>query len=580
MADLAETHQPPLNYIENHGYANAENPAPQTGSISMTEVEEFNDDNDEDDYLYDSDLSDISPDSLSASNPGDFTKSYNRQKRLHDPDINPTQKPKTNSQKPTANTHSSVDDQIRDLTRHAGKIKLDERDSGLGNTNGKDKSDRATAEQVLDPRTRMLLLKMINRGVVSEIHGCISTGKEANVYHALHDHSLTQSQDAVSLQNSGLLSQHRAIKVYKTSILVFKDRDKYVTGEYRFRAGYNKASNRSMVKIWAEKEMRNLKRIFNAGIPCPEPHYLRAHVLVMGFLGTKKGWPAPRLRDVKFGNLDTEQEEKKWTGLYRQLLAYVRILYAVCRLVHADLSEYNLLFHEDKLWIIDVSQSVEHDHPRSLEFLRIDIRNISLFFANKGVDVFPEQTVFDFVTAIETPTEFNDIIVTLGRLQDLRQESESNEKRTTTEELMEREIDQNVFRQQYIPQTLDQVYDIERDAEKIYQGEVKSLVYRSLLASQTRKSTVETNHAGPYDATSNKAEDEKDESGSDDSTDGNSEGEWIDKSQTPRGKKHIDKSSKKEHKTAVKEEKREKRKTKMKKHVKKRLVEQSSRHKK
>ena len=49
---------------------------------------------------------------------------------------------------------------------------------------GKDKADRATVEQVLDTRTRMILFKMLNRGLVSTINGCISTGKEANVYHA------------------------------------------------------------------------------------------------------------------------------------------------------------------------------------------------------------------------------------------------------------------------------------------------------------------------------------------------------------------------------------------------------------
>ena len=47
----------------------------------------------------------------------------------------------------------------------------------------KDKSDRATIEQVMDPRTRMILFKLLNRGFISEINGCISTGKEANVYH-------------------------------------------------------------------------------------------------------------------------------------------------------------------------------------------------------------------------------------------------------------------------------------------------------------------------------------------------------------------------------------------------------------
>ena len=41
-----------------------------------------------------------------------------------------------------------------------------------------------------------------------------------------------------------------AVKVYKTSILVFRDRDRYVSGEFRFRHGYCKANPRKMVKMW------------------------------------------------------------------------------------------------------------------------------------------------------------------------------------------------------------------------------------------------------------------------------------------------------------------------------------------
>ncbi|CAE7788225.1 RIOK1, partial [Symbiodinium sp. KB8] len=106
------------------------------------------------------------------------------------------------------------------------------------------RDDRATTEQVLDPRTRMILFKLISQGLITSIHGCVSTGKEANVYHAV------RASDGADL----------AIKVFKTSILVFKDRDRYVTGEYRFRTGYCKSNPRKMVKLWAEKEMRNLKR--------------------------------------------------------------------------------------------------------------------------------------------------------------------------------------------------------------------------------------------------------------------------------------------------------------------------------
>ena len=52
-----------------------------------------------------------------------------------------------------------------------------------------------------------------------------------------------------------------------------------------------------MVKVWAEKELRNLKRLEAAGIPCPTPLELTMHVLTMSFIG-KGGWPAPRLKDA------------------------------------------------------------------------------------------------------------------------------------------------------------------------------------------------------------------------------------------------------------------------------------------
>jgi RIO kinase 1 len=44
-----------------------------------------------------------------------------------------------------------------------------------------------------------------------------------------------------------------------------------------------------MVRVWAEKEMRNLKRLSVANIPCPDPLEVRENVLVMKFLGDKEG---------------------------------------------------------------------------------------------------------------------------------------------------------------------------------------------------------------------------------------------------------------------------------------------------
>lgn len=45
-----------------------------------------------------------------------------------------------------------------------------------------------------------------------------------------------------------------------------------------------------MVRLWAEKEMRNLKRLVAAGIRAPDPTEVRENVLVMTFVGDKDGW--------------------------------------------------------------------------------------------------------------------------------------------------------------------------------------------------------------------------------------------------------------------------------------------------
>ena len=70
-----------------------------------------------------------------------------------------------------------------------------------------------------------------------------------------------------------------------------------MSGEFRFRHGYCKSNPRKMVRMWAEKEMRNYRRLSTAGVPCPEALLLKEHVLLMRFIGTD-GWAAPRLKDA------------------------------------------------------------------------------------------------------------------------------------------------------------------------------------------------------------------------------------------------------------------------------------------
>jgi RIO kinase 1 len=432
----------------------------------------------------------------------------------------------------------------------------------------RDRADRATVEQVLDPRTRMVLFKMLNRGVFSEIQGCISTGKEANVYYAA-------AGEDVEL----------AIKVYKTAILVFKDRDRYVVGDSRF-ARFCKSNPRKMVKMWAEKEMRNLLRLHAAGIPCPKPHQLRLHVLVMDFLGND-GVAAPRLKDA---NLPPPRMRRAYT----EVILLVRSLYQKCRLVHADLSEYNLLYHNDEVYVIDVSQSVELDHPRAFDFLREDCLHVNDYFRRQGIATLTTKELFDF--AVDPGVGEGEGLD--AALDSLMAAATSRPVVRTAEE----EVAERVWAQAFIPKKLEEVTHYERDHKRLVEGkDTEGIYYQSIAgmnadmsgaadtpavvaaAQQELKETEENRKERKKKTAENDGEDgdgegdssdrgsgESDsgsESGSDSDSDGS--GEFVERIKLT--KEEI-RAARKENKKVVKDANAEKRKVKTPKHIKKRAT--------
>ena len=228
-----------------------------------------------------------------------------------------------------------------------------------------------------------------------------------------------------------------------------------------------------MVRTWAEKEMRNLTRLWNAGIDCPRPILLRSHVLLMEFLGTDDGWPAPRLHDV------ADMTQSKARQLYWDLALTVRKLYQVCKLVHGDLSEYNLLYHRGRAFVIDVSQSVEHDHPHALEFLRKDLNNLNEFFRRKGVNVLTVKELFDFVVDVARLSHDGeeDWETELDRLSNMAAE------RTEEERTAQQEVEEEVFKQIFIPRSLIEVDCPERDIAGIKSGKIEE-AYQSVTGVQ------------------------------------------------------------------------------------------------
>jgi RIO kinase 1 len=450
-------------------------------------------------------------------------------------DSKPSEGINTTQQNPTKS--SSTTDKAKILSKYSDKIKTDEFLFKQKHIN-KDKADRATVENVLDPRTISFIVKLIKKGTITKINGCLSTGKEANVYHAENE-------------NTG---KEYALKVYKTSILVFKDRERYVDGEFRFRNSRSQHNPRKMIKIWAEKEFRNLKRLHTNGMYSPEPVDLKSHVLLMEFLSNGDGFPSPKLRDYPYK--DFEEIMK----FYHEMLYSIRFMFQVCRLVHADLSEYNSIVHDGKLYIFDVSQSVEPEHPMSLDFLRMDIKNVNDFFMRKGIDVVSERLIFKYVIEDINTLKMEDDSKesNFKYIKNLPLKSENGDDEMNDDE---------VFRNLHLVRSLNHLE--ERDFEKFSDGKIDTM--KSLVGDEAGMFEDEDESEDDDSDESDSDDDEGDED-DDDETEGKKKKVWKEKIVELKGKKYEDKDEKKERKQKAREDAKEKRKTKMKKHVKKKLV--------
>uniref|UniRef100_A0A182IVQ1 Inhibitor of growth protein n=1 Tax=Anopheles atroparvus TaxID=41427 RepID=A0A182IVQ1_ANOAO len=251
------------------------------------------------------------------------------------------------------------------------------------------KENIATAEMGLDEPTRLILYKWINSQLLESIDGVISTGKEAVILHAETDPTNPNIEEGEPAP-----PREVAIKVFSTTLNEFKQRDRYIKDDFRFAGRFSKQNSRTVINMWAEKELRNLNRIKRVGIPCPDVVALKKNVLVMSFVGENLV-PAPKLKEALLS-------EAQLIVAYEEIVQIMHTLYKEARLVHADLSEYNILWHDERCWIIDVAQSVEPGHPGALEFLMRDCDNISTFFTKRGVHgVKSKEDLFFDITGLD-----------------------------------------------------------------------------------------------------------------------------------------------------------------------------------
>ncbi|MBU2638058.1 MAG: serine protein kinase RIO [Nanoarchaeota archaeon] len=206
---------------------------------------------------------------------------------------------------------------------------------------------------VFDEGTLRAIHKESSIGSFEALQSPIKIGKEANVFTAVKGDEL------------------RCVKVYRIAAN-FKKMYEYMASDPRYTG--LKRNKMSIIYTWAIKEYRNLLRAREAGVKVPKPIHVFKNVLVMEFIGNKE--PAPQLNNSSPSNPEKFCET---------LISNVRTLYQKAKLVHADLSAFNILNHNERPVIIDLSHAVDLRYPNANQMLERDIRIMCEYFKKMGV---------------------------------------------------------------------------------------------------------------------------------------------------------------------------------------------------
>jgi RIO kinase 1 len=207
------------------------------------------------------------------------------------------------------------------------------------------------------------LKSLIEEGLIDAVVRQLTSGKEAMVY-------VVRCGD-----------ETRCAKVYKEATQrSFRQAVDYSEN----RKVRNSRQARAMTKgtrfgrqaqeaAWRSAEVDALYRLAAAGVRVPRPHDFHDGVLLMELVADADGNAAPRLNDVSF---TPEQACQHHATL---LIEVVRMLCA--GVVHADLSEFNILLGADGPVIIDLPQAVDAaGNNHAARMLLRDVDNLRGFF--------------------------------------------------------------------------------------------------------------------------------------------------------------------------------------------------------
>jgi RIO kinase 1 len=172
--------------------------------------------------------------------------------------------------------------------------------------------------------------------------------------------------------------------------LAYRDGRKFAKSrDQRAAERMTKYGKKLLTGKWTGHELDMMQRAWNAGVNVPYPVGPRGDGLLMQFLGDSDR-AAPRLAEarIRAGEIRAAAE---------QLIENLRLLVGA-GYVHADLSAFNLLWWEGRLWLIDFPQAVDvTTNPHAFDYLHRDLTNVGNWFARHGVVIAVDEIYAELI---------------------------------------------------------------------------------------------------------------------------------------------------------------------------------------
>jgi RIO kinase 1 len=214
--------------------------------------------------------------------------------------------------------------------------------------------------------------------------GVLKTGKEADVY--LVERGIPGTDRSCLLAAKRYRStEHRMFHRDVGYVEGRRVRESRVTRAMATRTTFGR---QALAGQWAAAEFDALVHLWTIGaelgrITVPYPVQLLGTEVQLEFIGDPDGMAAPRLAQLR-------PPVDELVELWQQLVEALEVL-ARAGLAHGDLSAFNILVHNGRLVLIDLPQVVDIvSNPRGPEFLARDVRNVTTWFAKRGLPVDPE----------------------------------------------------------------------------------------------------------------------------------------------------------------------------------------------